>query len=116
MINFKTPDHKCLLTPLDDNKDPVSNLIKKYKNCGYLLDINYAFPRHSFVFESITKDYFFKAIRKLKPLIYLRQHKKETLLQKMFKKNAPLFAHFFILLLATALKVEFHLLALKRLI
>ena len=55
-----------LLSPLNDNEGPISNIIEKYKNQPTVIAIKNAFPSHSFVCETVSRDEILKEIRNLK--------------------------------------------------
>ena len=56
VVNLKIPEHKGLLTRLEDNQDPISNIIEKYKNHLSIDAIKNAFSSHSFAFETVNMD------------------------------------------------------------
>ena len=64
-MNLKIPEYKGFSTPLDENEDPISNTVEKYKNHPSKIIFKNAFPTHSFVFEVVSRDEILKEIKNL---------------------------------------------------
>ena len=111
VVNLKTPEYKGLSTPLNDNEDLISNMIKKYKNHSIVIAIKNAFPSHSFVFETVRRD---KILKEIKNLEFI-QGKKVMFQRKLLKENAELFTGFSTLFQRIIQSGVFFLLTLKRL-
>ena len=53
------------MTHLGDNQDQISSIIEKYKNYSSITAIKNAFPSHSFVLETVSREEIFKEIKNL---------------------------------------------------
>ena len=52
VVTLNIPECKGLLTPLENNENPISNIIEKYKNHPSIIAIKNAFPSLSCLWNS----------------------------------------------------------------
>ena len=64
VVTLNIPECKGLLTALENNENPISNIIEKYKNHPNIIAIKNAFPSHSFVFGTVNRDEILKKKKK----------------------------------------------------
>ena len=72
VVTLNIPECKGLLTALENNENPISNIIEKYKNHPSIIAIKNAFPSHSFFFGTVNRDEILKKKKKRKSKISIR--------------------------------------------
>lgn len=82
-VNLESPEDKNLSIRLDNNEDPISNIIEKHKNHPSVIATKNVFLSYSFIFETISRDGSLKEIKNLHIFIHLRKRKKITFQRKL---------------------------------